>query len=236
MRIRLRTGPAALFGALLVAALIAFLPMRLVLGASGVDAAGLSAREVTGSVWDARLIEARFGTLALGDLDAHLSPLALLVGKARIAVDGGARPLSGAIGVSRHSSGIDDVTAVLPTSGVFAPLPVTSLSLADVTVHFRDGACDKAEGRVTATMGGDAGGVALPASVAGTPRCDAAALLLPLASQAGTETVTLRITGDGRYTATFALRSPDPSIAPRLAAAGFVAGADGYRLSVEGRF
>ena len=234
-RIRLRTGPAALFGAMLVAALIVFLPMRLALGWFGAETLGLTARAATGSVWDGRLLDARFGDLVLGDVEAGLSPLALLVGRARIAIDDGAA-LHGALAVSRHGRSIDDLTASLPTGRIFAPLPVTRLDLTDVTIHFGDDDCERAEGRVSAALVGDAAGVPLPAAVAGTPRCEGDALVLPLASQAGTERVTLRIAGDGRYTAALVLAAPDPIAAQRLASAGFVASPEGYRLSVEGSF
>jgi general secretion pathway protein N len=235
-RIRLATGPGVLFGALLLAALLLFLPMRLALAWTGLGDAGFAARSVTGSVWDARLVEATFGELTLGDVDARLSPLALLLGRARLGIDGGQRSLQGAVTVTRHGFAIDDVTATLPTGRVFAPLPVGTLDLTAVTVHFADGVCRKAEGRIRATLVGDAAGVALPPSVAGNARCDGGALLLPLASDAGRETVALRITGNGRYTAVFALQPADPATAERLSGAGFVAGGGGYQLSVEGRF
>jgi general secretion pathway protein N len=233
-RIRLRTGPVALFGGLMLLALIAFLPLRLVLGVVGLGEQGFSARTVTGTVWDGRLNEARFGDLALGSLDASLSPFALLLGRARVAVDPGL--VHGAITLSRHGQGIDDMTATLPTGGAFAPLPVNQLSLEGVTVHFTDTVCDKAEGRVRARLIGEAAGVPLPAELSGAVRCDGGALLLPLVSQAGTEGIELRITGNGRYTAALRIAPGDPAAAQRLAAAGFVGGQGGYRLSVEGRF
>ncbi|MEA1084742.1 MAG: type II secretion system protein N [Sphingomonas sp.] len=235
-RIRLRTGPAALFGALMLLALLVFLPLRLVLGAIGLGEQGFSARTVTGSVWDGRLNEARFGALALGSLDASLSPFALLIGRARVVVDGDPGLIHGAITMSRHGQGIDDMTATLPTGAAFAPLPVNQLALEGVTVHFADGVCDKAEGRVRARLIGEAAGIALPAELSGAARCDGGALLLPLVSQAGTEGIELRITGQGRYTAALRINPTDPAAAQRLAASGFVAGAGGYRLSVEGSF
>lgn len=61
-------------------------------------------------------------------------------------------------------------------------------------------------------------------------------MLLPLASQAGAESIELRITGGGRYTAALRIAPADPAAAQRLAGAGFVAGEGGYRLSIEGRF
>lgn len=235
-RIRLATGPAALFGGLMLVALLVFLPMRLVLGWAGLGDQGFSARTVSGSIWDGRLNEARFGDLALGSLDASVSPFALLIGRARIALDGDPGLLHGAITLSRHGQGVDDMTATLPTGRAFAPLPVTELGLENVTVHFADDTCDRAEGRVRAKLVGEAAGVALPSELSGIARCDGGTLLLPLASQAGTESIELRITGAGRYTAALRIAPTDPTAAQRLAAAGFVAGQGGYRLSIEGQF
>jgi general secretion pathway protein N len=235
-RIRLATGPTALFGALMLIALIVFLPMRLVLGWIGLGDQGFTARAVSGSVWDGRLNEARFGDLALGSLDARLSPFALLIGRARVSLDGAPGLIHGALTMSRHGQGVDDLTATLPTGRAFAPLPVTQLVLENVTVHFDDGTCDRAEGRVRATLVGEAAGIALPAELSGIARCDGAALLLPLASQAGAESIELRITGEGRYTAALRIAPSDPAAAQRLAAAGFIGGQGGYRLSIQGSF
>jgi general secretion pathway protein N len=238
-RIRLRTGPAALFGAMLVVALIVFLPMRLVLGLAGLGEEGLSARRVGGTIWGASLTEARFGEMALGDLDARLSPWPLLIGQARIVLTsrgGGDRPLDGALTLSRHGFGIDDMTARIATGRMFAPLPVATLDLDAVTIHIRDGQCDAAEGRVRATLTGDFAGVALPPVVAGSPRCEGGAVLLPLTSQAGSESIALRIQPAGTYRAELTMTPADPLFAQKLEAAGFVAQGGAYRLSVEGRF
>lgn len=237
MRVRLATGRTALFGALLFAALLALAPLRLILGLFGLGEQGLTARRVDGSVWSGRLVEARFGEVALGDAGARLAFWPLLLGRARVELDGeGARPLHGALTVGRHGFGVDDLTASLLTGQLFAPLPVTALDVDDATVHFRDGRCEQAEGRVRATLAGEAAGVPLPPTLSGPARCEAGALLLPLTSTAGTETATLRVFGDGRYRAEFALRSPDPTVAVRLERAGFIGGPGGYRLAVEGRF
>lgn len=236
-KIRLRTRPAVLFGALFVIALIVFLPLRLALGWFGLGEAGLSARAATGSVWAGGLSEARFGDVALGDVRARLSPIQLLVGRARVNLASRqAEGLRGAIGISRHSMGIDDVTGQTPVGAVFAPLPITALDLSDVSIRFRDGQCDHAEGRVRATIMGDAGGYALPALMEGTARCEGGAVLLPLASQAGSEAVALRLWGDGRFRAGLTLQQVDPALATKLRLAGFQPSAQGYQLSVEGRF
>ena len=237
MRLRLATGRTALFGAMLVVCLLALLPLRLVLGMVGLGEQGLTARRVGGTLWGGRLVEARFGEVALGDVGARLGFWPLLVGRARLELDGaGARPLHGAVTVGRHAFGVDDMTASLATGQLFAPLPVTALDLDDASVRFRDGQCEQAEGRVRATLAGEAAGVPLPPVLSGPARCEAGALLLPLTSTAGTETATLRVFGDGRYRAEFALRASDPAVAVKLERAGFIGGAQGYRLAVEGRF
>ena len=239
-RIRLRTGPAALFGGMLLIALIVFLPMRAVLGWAGAGRQGLVAREVEGSIWDARLRDASLGQLPIGDVDARLSPLGLLTGRAVLTLerDGaiGVPPLSARAYVSRHGMGVERATARIGAGALFQPLPVAFLDLADVTIRFRDDQCSEAQGRVTATLAGDVAGVGLPPSVSGDARCDAGALVLPLTGAAGTEGVTLRITGDGRYRAELVMQGGDATTIGRLQAAGFVAGPRGYQLSVEGRF
>jgi general secretion pathway protein N len=243
MRIGLRTRPAALGTALFALALVALLPLRLVLGWAGVGDEGLTARRVEGSIWAGRLVEAQVGDAPLGDLDAHLSPLPLLLGRARLVLDSpldvAQRTVHGAVFTSRHGFGIEGMTADVGVGRLFAPLPITALALDGVTIRFRDEVCDSAEGQVRASLAGAvanvAGGLPLPASLAGGVRCDGAALLVPLASTGGGEKVALRVTSDGRYHADFTLQAGDAATAQRLAASGFVQGAGGWRLSIEGR-
>jgi general secretion pathway protein N len=239
MRIRLTTNRRTLFLAMFVAAMLALLPLRLVLGWAGLDDQGFAAREVRGSVWSGRLSEARFGELALGDLDARVSPLALLIGRARVALEsrsGSAQALSGTVELSRNRAGVIGATGPIEPGGAFAPLSVTALNLDEVSVRFVDGACEAAEGRVRAEIGGTFLGATLPGAVSGTARCDGGALLLPLVSAAGTEGAALRLWADGRYRAELTLVPSDPAVATRLDAAGFVANGAARMLAIEGRF
>jgi general secretion pathway protein N len=238
-RIRLQTGPLAFFGAAFVLALIILLPLRLAMGWFDLGSTGLTARAVSGSVWYGNLREASFGGVALGDLHAGLSPFQLLVGRARINLSGqggAGRPFRGAIGVSRHSFGIDDLTASLPAGTVFAPVPISALDFDDVSVRFQDGNCEKAEGRVKATLSGDLAGVSLGQGMSGTARCDAGALLLPLVSQAGTESVALRLWGTGRFRAELTVQPSDATEVQKLVLSGFQATPKGYTLAIEGKF
>lgn len=239
-RIRLATRPAVLFGAMFIAALLALLPMRLALGWFGLGERGVTAREVAGSIWWGGLGEARFGDVALGDVSAGLSPIQLFVGRARIDLQGLAdspgERLRGALGISRTSSGIDDVTAHLVTGNVFAPLPVTALDLADVSVRFEDGQCLRADGRVTATIAAVIPQLNLPQTMTGIVRCEGGQLLVPLASAAQTESVALTLSESGRFRAVLTARPADAAAIAGLVAVGFQPSAQGYRLSIEGAF
>ena len=238
MRIHLKTGPGLLFAAAFVMALIAFLPMRLMLGWIGLGDQGLTARSVDGSVWWGTLTDARFGDLAVGDLDAGLSPFQLLIGRARVALDsrGDGRILHGAASVSRHSFGLDDMTAALSAGTVFAPVPVTGIDLDQVSVRFRDGSCRRAEGRVKATLSGDVGGLPLSQGLSGTAKCESGALLLPLTSQSGIETAAIRLWPSGRFRAELSVRPANPADGTKLQLSGFQQTPQGYTLAVEGNF
>lgn len=78
-----RWGIAALLLALIL--LIATFPMRLALAWSGATDAGITARDVRGSVWSGELVDARLGVLPLGTVSASLSPLALIGGNTELA-------------------------------------------------------------------------------------------------------------------------------------------------------
>lgn len=230
----------ALFGGMMLVALVVLFPMRLALGVFGLAGEGLSAREVTGSVWWGGLNEAQYGNVPLGDVGASLSPIQLFVGRARIDVwgrEGTANAsLSGAVGFSRNTSGVDDVTATVPAGEAFAPVPITAIQLDDVSVKFRDGRCETAEGKITATIDATLPQLNLPPTLIGNARCEGGALLVPLASQAQTESIAVTIEADGKYRAILTVRPSDPAAGTALMGAGFKPTNAGYRLTVTGNF
>lgn len=240
MRLRLPIGRTLFFVAAFAVALFALLPMRLGIDWLGLGNRGLAAREVEGSIWFGALKEAQVGSVGLGDLHAALRGLPLLLGRARVAVDrdGGtsAEGFTGAATVTRNSFGLDDLTGRLQLSGAFGTLPLTQLDLGDVTARFENGLCVEAAGTVRAAVAGDIAGIALPGGLNGAARCDQGALLLLLVSQSATESLDLKLFGDGRYTGVFTLRSADPTVRDRMAGAGFAVTPGGYGLTVNGRF
>ena len=238
-RISLPLGRGAFFLCAFLFALAALLPLRLVLGWLSLDRAGVAAREAEGSVWLGALRETRIGGAVVGDLRARLDPLPLLVGRAHMRLDridhgGDGAPFRGAISVSRHSAGVDGVTALVPLAPAFAPLPIVSLDLTDVSVRFQDGLCERADGLVKAAVAGDIAGIALPGGLSGNARCDAGMLLLPLVSQGGGEMLSLSIQRAGTYRAELLMRPSDAATRVRLLAAGFAPAGDRLRLAIQG--
>jgi general secretion pathway protein N len=239
MRIRLPLGRTLLFVCVFLFSLVGLFPLRIAIDWLALDDRGLAAREANGSVWLGALSEAQFGSIALGDLQASLRTFPLILGRARVdlARDDDADRFEGAATVSRHSFGIDDMTAQLDIGSAVAPLPIASLDLSDLSARFANRLCVSAEGMVKASMAADIAGMALPGGLSGNARCQETALLLPLVSQTGNEAITLKLFGDGRYEVDLLVRPLDDGTRDRLLASGFSLAANGgYVLRSRGKF
>jgi len=239
MRIRLPLRRSLFLLCAFLIALLLFLPLRLALGWLGLERTGVTARAATGSVWSGRLKEARLGDAPVGDLDAGLSALPLLLGRARVGVESpqpGPGRIVGAIMVRRSGLGIEDMTGAIPVAAAFAPLPLETLDLSEVSLAFADGQCDRAGGQVKAMLSGSIAGLDLAQGLSGNARCEGGALLLPLQSQSGMERLALRLFEDGRYALDFSVRPADPALGARLVASGFRQTAQGYAFSLKGKF
>lgn len=237
MRIRLPLRRSIFFLCAFLFALVALIPSALAIRWLSLDRSGLSAREAQGSIWFGALREVRFGPVPIGDAQTRLGGLPLLLGRARLDLrrlegDG----LEGAVTVSRHAFGIDDVTSDLTLGAALAPIPGARLVLNDVSARFADGSCASANGLVKASIAGEALGASLPSSFSGEARCDGGALLLPLSSQSGMERLDIRLFGDGRYRLELLVRPGDEPARQRLAAAGFAPAGVGLVLRAEGEF
>lgn len=238
MRVRLPLGRSLFFLCAFLFSLVALFPLRLVLDWLQLDERGFAAREAKGSIWFGGLTEAQFGTVALGDLEAELRTLPLLIGRARVDLrrsDAPDRFKAGAT-VTRHGFGIEDMTGALDIGSAFAPLPIASLDVSDVSARFVDGQCAAAEGSIRAGMAGEVAGIALPGGLSGNARCDEGALLLPLVSQTGMEALNIRLFEDGRYAIELAVRPVDDAMRDRLITAGFLLTGNGYALRTSGKF
>lgn len=228
---------AVLLAAAFVLALVALLPMRLALDTFGFASRGLTARAATGSLWLGALQEAQIGPVPLGDLRARLNFWPLFVGRARLSLAGAeAGTFEGAVTVTRHSFGFDDVRARLRVGALLSPLAVSTIDFDDLSAGFASGRCTRGEGRVRAAVSGDIAGIRLASGLSGEARCAGDALLLPLASRSGMERLDIRLFPDGRYQVRLVVRTNDEAIRGRLLASGFRATPRGSVMQVDGAF
>lgn len=222
----------------LAGALIACLPLRLAAGLFGLGDMGVSARSMRGSVWAGRADELEIGTFRLGTVDVMLSPLQLLVGRARFDISrsqGMPDDIAGALSVGFATRGIDDVTGTVPLGGAFGSLPITAVEMQDVSIAFSGSRCLHAEGRMRAQIAAVVAGFDLANGLSGEARCDGADVLIPLVSQSGAERIDVRLTGEGRYRATMTVSAADPAVAIALGLGGFRPVGRNQVLRVDGR-
>lgn len=217
------------FAAVLATAVLLLWPLRLAISGLGLEAAGLSARAVRGSMWSGELDAAGFRGARLGDVTLRLAPLALLAGRVEWRISGDA--LRGAGFRAVDGGGVTELSGRLALDGL-AGLPVAGFELDAVGIAFAGGACRSAAGRVTAIAGpalGDEGGLT------GQPRCDGRYVLLPLVSASGLARLDLRIAADGGYRAALALEGGDEARRAALLGRGFQPTPQGLALQVEGQ-
>ncbi len=227
---------AIYFACVILVALAAFLPMRVVVGAAGLSGRGLAARDVSGTMWAGALRDARIGRVPLGDLQLRLGVPSLLLGRLSFSFSGPTAGSSGTLFASPSRFGFADVDASMATNGLLAPLPLTRFDLQRVSVTFGRHGCAEAGGLVRAQTGGPPSGLSLPPSFSGTPRCQNGLLLVPLASTSGMEAIQLRIDRAGRYEADLIVRTSDPATIEGLRASGFQRTSRGYATKLRGSF
>ena len=200
---------------------VALLPLRAVLGLGDT---GLTARDVSGSLWSGHLADAVWRGVPIGDLDIRLAPLPLLGGQPTLRFAGAS--LSG----TATAIGVTDLTGSIDASG-HTPLPLGRIGLQNVSIAFEKRRCTAARGTVTVAVTGSLA-TALGGSLQGLVRCDAGALLLPLAS--ATAQLQMRITGDGGWRAAISVGSVDEAARTGLLAAGFAPTPQGLSRTLEG--
>ncbi|HEV7233849.1 MAG TPA: type II secretion system protein N [Sphingorhabdus sp.] len=219
---------------MLVAAAIIFMPLRAVVGFGGV-----SARKVDGIIWDGSIRDLRIGRLAVGDVNARLLFVPLLIGRAEIMLSRGDAPyapgLSGKIARRWNSVSVEGLKATLPVGALFAPLPAENIELQDFSARFTSGRCVAAGGNARLTLGRAFPGGDLSNGLLAKPRCDRGQLLVPFVSQSAMERISFRISADGRYEANIFLEGDRTDAAAPLALAGFRAVSGGYRMTRKGR-
>jgi len=234
-RLSIRAKAALL--ALVLIALVAFLPLRLVLGVAGGEDS-LAAREVTGTVWDGTALDLQAGRLPLGSVEIGLRPLPLFLLRAEFAVDRPEQPGRPAFhAIARGGQGrivLKDANGELPLAGVMAPLPVKGLTFADFSLEMRNGRCIAASGRLGLTI--PSLGPVLPGEtvMSGPARCEDGALIVPMQGPSGTERLNLTLDPDGKWRADLVLTGLPVEVAAPLLDMGFSGRPEGIGLSASG--
>jgi general secretion pathway protein N len=221
-------------------ALAAFMPLRFALGLALPQKSPVSAKAVSGSIWDGNIIDLKIGTLSFGNLNAGLRFFPLLLGQIKYRVEGmtvdGQPPLSGTITAGWGGRGIANMTGKLPLSGGDPRLPLSYLELQDISVNFDNTQCRKASGNMRLMLTkGSLSALGLDSGFFGTARCEGGMLLLPLVSQSAMERADIRLQAGGVYSITLTVLNENPEIGPLLASAGFVQISGGYRIVVKGQ-
>lgn len=222
------------------AIVVATFPMRLALSLSGASGAGVSAREIRGSVWSGALVDARLGALPIGTVRASLSPIALLGGDTELSFERADERL-GALAGRLHGSnprGMSDVNGTTSLAGGLGLIPADAIRFEGATVRF-DGAgkCVEAAGRIQLSVAAPIAGLDLSRGLSGPLSCAGGRAQAALASQSGMERLVLSFDGRGAYRAQFGINvDRDPAMAAALTVLGFRPGSDGYVLVTTGRF
>lgn len=218
---------------------IATFPLRIALAWGGAEAAGLTARGVTGSIWSGRVHDAVWNGAALGSFDVAADPLALLGGGVRMnfARDDVLRgPLAGAA-VLTGNRGIDAVTGAVSLGASLAGVPLDTVRLTDVSARFDgDGTCMAAGGTVQLALALPVPGLDLANGLSGPLACRDGRAQAVLASQSGMEKLQVDIDGKGAWRARLAIGAGnDPMLAAVLRAAGFLPAGNALVLTRQGR-
>ncbi|MEH6662333.1 MAG: type II secretion system protein N [Parasphingorhabdus sp.] len=235
--------PRALTYVLILLAVIAvalfFLPLRLAVGWAGLEGTRFSAKTISGSVWNGRVEGAQLGPFPLGDLDAGVRVLPLLTG--RVLMDLERPPVAGdpglvaTVGKSGNNLLVQDVTTMLSVGRQLAPLPASAIDLQAVNISFAGGRCQSASGQVRVSLDANIPGLNLKQGLLGNAECQDGVLVLPLQSGSGMEQLTLKLQGNGFYTARLSLSGSDRAWTLLLPTLGFRKVPDGYAIKVAGQ-
>lgn len=222
-----------IFAVALAVAMIAFWPLRAGMAAANAGSLGLSARDVSGTIWSGRLEGAALGAQPLGDLRARVFFLPLLAGETRLALtgEGAFRGLFIRRGQAMAVEGLD-IRAPVSALGL---AEAGTATLSQATFAFQGPTCEAASGR--ARIEGLAGAGWTAPMLEGPLVCEGGRLVARLAGRDASIdlSATLAFERTGRWTLDLVARPADPLISAALSAQGFQPGPEGLTYSTTGR-
>lgn len=212
-----------------IAALVLIFPLRVALGMAG---APIQASFVGGFVWGGRLVDARLGGLSLGNLQAGLSPLDLLLGRMRFWVNG---RFDGALVSGLGGTGADVKALSLSLTRPIGGVMLTQVELSNARIRFSGKDCREASGRIQLVFAPSPLSAGQTPRYSGDLRCEGGAVAATLSSQSAMERLTVRIDRAGAYAATLTVRAQDQTMADLLRATGFREAANGFSMTARGK-
>lgn len=232
-----------LFCLLVLAALTAvalfFLPLRLATAMAGLDESYFSAKQVSGSVWDGRIENAKLGPVDLGDLDASMQFWPLFAGDFIMDVERPSEAVGGGLKATLGKAGngfvVADIETRIQVGRQLAPVPVSTIELDGVSAYFLDGRCRTASGQIRMSLDTNIPGLDLQRGLLGNAKCQDDVLVIPLVSGSGMEQLTMKLEGDGSYSARLSLSGGNSTWALLLPALGFRKTPEGYAMKMTGQ-
>lgn len=222
-----------------LALLLFFLPMRLAISMAGLEDRNFSAKQISGSVWDGHIESAKFGPVNMGDLDAGMQFWPLIAGDVILDVERSENAtwnnLSATLGRAGEGFLIADANAKIPVGRQLAPLPASHIELSGFSANFVQGRCRTASGQVRMSLDANIPGLDLQRGLLGNAECQDGVLVVPLTSGSGMEKLTLKLEGNGRYTARLALSGGNAAWTLLLPSLGFSKTPDGYAIKMTGQ-
>ncbi|MGL5839957.1 MAG: type II secretion system protein N [Sphingorhabdus sp.] len=221
-------------GVVALLSLLLLLPMGM-----AANMLGVSARNSQGTIVSGALRDASIGRAAIGDVNVRLQPLQLLLGRLAFRLSRGDAPyapgVSGVVGSGLGGYFANELTTTIDSRALAAGFDGGDLRLETLSLRFANGRCVSASGIVRLNLDHTVLGAATKGGLMGNAACRNGELVVPLLSESTMERLTLRVKGDGRYTATLTLSEPPADLATGLTLAGFKPVAGGYRLVRSGR-
>jgi general secretion pathway protein N len=212
-------GLIAAFIASALGGLVVFAPLGAALEWAGAEQTGLSADAVEGTVWSGSLRGARLRGFPLGDVEARLSPIAMLGGRARLSLMSEAG--SAVLVRGRRTVGVQDASLALGLDRLGLDLPWPgAVTVSNAEAVFEDGVCVAASGQVSTDLVQRGWGGPI---LAGPIACEDGRAVAHLSGAGAGVTVQadILVAADGAYVLQSRVEASDPAVESAVALAGF---------------
>lgn len=216
---------------------VAFLfPMRLAISLAGLDDAGLAAREVQGTIWSGRLVDAQFRGMNLGTLDAGIVPSSLLAKPAMAITRQNAEgtDFTATLSGSAQQVQVSSVMGDIPLTAMAGRLPVSTAQINNGNIALENGRCISASGDVEMRPSGLLARFAGDQAMRGSLACQGDNVAMQLASPTETIMLSASLDPERRYNMQLVFNGLSPEIAFGLRSIGFRQDGDSLTISRDG--